>query len=109
MLQEINANKGYVEMTGIDPETSHDIAAAVGQRGGRFLEAQIQGSKTEAEEGTLVIIASGDRSLYEDCQSAFQAMGKHSFFLGNFCSFQFPVWLICIVDNSSRINVVGIP
>jgi len=82
VLQEINASKGYVEMTGTDSETSIDIAEAVGSKGGRYLEAQIQGSKGEAELGTLVILAAGDRDLYEDCQSAFQAMGKHSFYLG---------------------------
>lgn len=82
VLQEVSAAKSYVEMTGTDAETSIDIAEAIGAKGGRYLEAQIQGSKVEAENGTLVILAAGDRGLYEDCQSAFQAMGKHSFFLG---------------------------
>jgi 3-hydroxyisobutyrate dehydrogenase-like beta-hydroxyacid dehydrogenase len=82
VLQEVTASKSYVEMTGTDAETSIDIAEAIGSKGGRYLEAQIQGSKVEAENGTLLILAAGDRVLYEDCQSAFQAMGKHSFFLG---------------------------
>lgn len=51
-------------------------------KGGRYLEAQVQGSKTQAEEGTLVILAAGDRSLFDDCQSCFEAMGKNSFYLG---------------------------
>ncbi|VVC94621.1 unnamed protein product [Leptidea sinapis] len=46
--------KGYVEMTSIDADTSHDI---------------IQGSKTQAEEGTLIILAAGDRSLFDDCHN----------------------------------------
>jgi 3-hydroxyisobutyrate dehydrogenase-like beta-hydroxyacid dehydrogenase len=46
------------------------------------LEAQIQGSKVQAEEGTLVILAAGDRSLFDDCQSCFQAMGRNSFYFG---------------------------
>ena len=33
--------KGYVEMTGIDPETSQDIADAIISKGGRYLEAQV--------------------------------------------------------------------
>lgn len=56
---------------------------AITGKGGRYLEAQVQGSKTEAEEGTLVILAAGDRSLFDDCQSCFEAMGKNSFYLGN--------------------------
>lgn len=59
---------------------------AITGKGGRYLEAQVQGSKTEAEEGTLVILAAGDRSLFDDCQSCFEAMGKNSFYLGNTCA-----------------------
>ena len=51
-------------------------------RGGRYLEAPINGSKKEAEIGNLVILAAGDRSLYMDCYSCFEAMGKKTFFLG---------------------------
>lgn len=82
VLQEMTSEKGFVEMTGIDAETSQDIAEAITAKGGRYLEAQLQGSKVQAEEGMLVILAAGDRTLFEDCQSCFQAMGKHSFFLG---------------------------
>ncbi|EJY58038.1 AAEL017189-PA [Aedes aegypti] len=60
--------KGYVEMTGVDPETSHDIAEQIISKGGRYLEAQIQGSKNQAEEGTLIILAAGERVLFEECQ-----------------------------------------
>ncbi|XP_037779467.1 putative oxidoreductase GLYR1 homolog [Penaeus monodon] len=93
VLQEMSADKGYVEMTGIDAETSQDIAEAISGRGGRYLEAQVQGSKVQAEEGTLVILAAGDRTLFDDCQSCFQAMGKNSFYLGE-------------VGNASKMNLV---
>lgn len=46
------------------------------------MEAQMQGSKVEAEEGTLVILAAGDKSLFDECQSCFIAMSKNSFYLG---------------------------
>jgi len=93
VLQEVNADKSYIEMTGIDAETSQDLAEAINNRGGRYLEAQVQGSKVQAEEGTLVILAAGDRSLFDDCQSCFQAMGKNSFYLGE-------------VGNASKMNLV---
>lgn len=42
VLQSDNlSNKGYVEMTGIDAETSQDIAEAITNRMGRYLEAQV--------------------------------------------------------------------
>ena len=63
-------------MTGIDSETSQDIAEAISLKGGRYLEAQIQGSKNQAQDGTLVILVAGDRSLFDDCQSCFQVRGE---------------------------------
>lgn len=93
VLQEINTTKGYVEMTGMDSDTSQDIAEAISLKGGRYLEAQIQGSKTQSQDGTLVILVAGDRSLFDDCQSCFQAMGKNSFYLGE-------------VGNASKMNLV---
>lgn len=53
-------------------------------RGGRFLEAPVSGNQQLSNDGMLVILAAGDRGLYEDCSSCFQAMGKTSFFLGSF-------------------------
>lgn len=80
---DILDGKGYVEMTGIDPQTSKDICEIIKSKGGRYLEAQIQGSKMEADEGSLVILTAGDKSLFIDCQSCFKAMGKTAFFLGD--------------------------
>jgi len=53
-------------------------------RGGRFLEAPVIGSKQLAKDGQLVVIAAGDKSLYDDCQSCLQAMARHMFYLGEF-------------------------
>lgn len=75
--------KGFVEMTGIDPQTSHEIAEAIRMKGGRYLEAQLQGSREEAHEGSLVILTAGDKDLYTDCQTCFRAMGKSSMYLGD--------------------------
>lgn len=93
VLTGITSEKSYVEMTGIDAETSQDIAEAIKSKEGRYLEAQVQGSKTQAQEGTLVILAAGDRSLFDECQSCFEAMGKNSFYLGG-------------VGNASKMNLV---
>ena len=55
---------------------------AVNSRGGRFLEASVCGSKEPASRGELIIVASGDEELFDDCYSCFEAMGKKSFYLG---------------------------
>lgn len=75
-------NKGYVEMSSIDDETSLDISKLIISKGGRYLEAQIQGSKKEANEGSLMVLGAGDQSLFDDCQSCFKTIGKTVYFLG---------------------------
>lgn len=74
--------KGYVEMTTIDPETSLDICNLITGKGGRYLEAQIQGSKTEANDGNLIVLVAGDRTLFYDCNTCFKAIAKAVLYLG---------------------------
>lgn len=38
-------SKGYVEMTSVDADTSHDIVEAIGGKGGRYLEAQVRSKR----------------------------------------------------------------
>jgi 3-hydroxyisobutyrate dehydrogenase len=83
VLAEIRAGKGYVEMTSIDSETSNDVSEAIIARGGRYLEAPVIGNgKQQAEDGNLTVIVSGDRSLFDDCNSCLQAISQHAFYLG---------------------------
>nr|KAG5699644.1 hypothetical protein BaRGS_005092 [Batillaria attramentaria] len=83
VLQGISKGKCYVEMSTVDEETVQDVADAVMARGGTFLEAPVCGSRVPALEGQLIILTSGDRKLYDDCFSCFEAMGRKSFYLGN--------------------------
>lgn len=78
----IGDGRGYVEVSTVDDETERAVAAAVTERGGRFLEAPVSGTKKPAEDGTLVFLAAGDESLFADAGPAFDAMGKQRFFLG---------------------------
>lgn len=70
-------------MRGLDDDTSQNMCEAIEEIGGRYMETQILGSHVDAEEGTLVILAAGDLTLFEECQSCFIAMGKSSFFFGD--------------------------
>lgn len=78
----IGAGRGYVDMSTVDAETSRKIAAAVAAAGGRFLEAPVSGSRQPAEQGQLVIMAAGDRSLYDEVAPSLDLLGKRRLFLG---------------------------
>ena len=79
----IGAGRGYVDMSTVDDTTSKEIADLITQAGGRFLEAPVSGTKKPAEDGTLIILAAGDQSLYNDVKPAFEVMGKMSPYLGD--------------------------
>ncbi len=78
----LGSGKGMVDMSTIDPATSCEMAAAVRAAGARYLEAPVSGSKKPAEDGTLVILAAGDRDLYDAAGEALDALGKLRVFLG---------------------------
>lgn len=76
-------DKGLVMLSSIDCETSRDIhSALIMSQPVRYLEAQMQGSRHQAKDAGLNIIAAGDRSLYEDCKSCFGAIAKNCRYLG---------------------------
>ena len=81
-LEGIGDGRGYVDMSTVDAATSGEIGAAVSGKGGRFLEAPVSGSKKPAEDGTLIILAAGDRELFDEALPFFEKMGKKSLFLG---------------------------
>lgn len=69
-------------MTTVDPESSYDICKFIASKGGKYLEAQIQGSKTEAENGSLIILGAGNRDLFFECKPCFKALAKAVYHLG---------------------------
>lgn len=82
VLEGISQGKGYVDMSTVDEWTSREIDIAVRKKGGLFMEAPVSGSRKPAEEGTLIILCAGDRSLYEYALPALNCMGKKVLFLG---------------------------
>jgi glyoxylate/succinic semialdehyde reductase len=83
VLETIGSGKCYTDMSTVDSETSIKISEVITAKGGRFLEAPVSGSKKPAEDGQLVILAAGDKALYEEIIPAFDVLGKKSFYLGH--------------------------
>ena len=82
VLAGIGEGRSYIDMSTVDDETSQTISALITKAGGRFLEAPVSGTKKPAEDGTLIILAAGDKSLYDEALPAFEIMGKMSPYLG---------------------------
>lgn len=55
---------------------------AVEARGALYLEAPVGGSKKPAQNGKLVVMAAGNRTLFEQVGPLMDTIGKKNYFLG---------------------------
>lgn len=92
-------------MTTIDPETSQDIAEGITQSNGRYLEVQIHGTRQEAEDGMLIILAGGDRTVFEECHSCFKTIAKNTFFLGGKLIVCAQFSILCLASTFTQIHL----
>lgn len=65
-----------VDMSTIGPGEAQRIGAALAERGMRFMDAPVTGSSPKAEDGTLTIMAGGEREDFERARPLFEAMGE---------------------------------
>ncbi|WP_313577703.1 NAD(P)-dependent oxidoreductase [Lacrimispora sp.] len=73
-----NADEGtcLIDMTTTSPKLAVRIYEEAKQAGLKALDAPVTGGDTGAREGTLTILAGGDRDAYDRCLPVFEAMGK---------------------------------
>ncbi|XP_038905815.1 glyoxylate/succinic semialdehyde reductase 2, chloroplastic-like isoform X3 [Benincasa hispida] len=79
----INLGAKYVDVSTVDDTTSKLISARIKDAGALFLEAPVSGSKKPAEDGQLIFLTAGDKSLYETVAPFLDIMGKSRFYLGD--------------------------
>ena len=65
-----------VDMSTISPTETRRIGTALGEHGIRFVDAPVTGSSPRAEEGTLTIMAGGEKADVEQAWPLFEAMGE---------------------------------
>lgn len=82
IIAGLKPGAGYVDMSTVDAETSLETARLARAKGALYLEAPVAGSRKPAEEGTLIIMAAGDRALYDQSEPLLEKMGKKILYLG---------------------------
>jgi 3-hydroxyisobutyrate dehydrogenase-like beta-hydroxyacid dehydrogenase len=65
-----------VDMSTIAPSAVKSVAERLAEREIHFVDAPVTGSKPRAEDGTLTIMAGGDRADFERARPLFEAMGE---------------------------------
>ena len=71
-----------IDMSTVGTKISKRLAKNCSDKGVHFLEAKVSGSVKPAEEGQLVIMAGGAMADYQNALPVFEALGKHSFYMG---------------------------
>uniref|UniRef100_A0A6V1VYN4 6-phosphogluconate dehydrogenase NADP-binding domain-containing protein n=1 Tax=Heterosigma akashiwo TaxID=2829 RepID=A0A6V1VYN4_HETAK len=75
--------KSIVDCATLQEEDMQEFSLKFTEKGGRFLEAPVSGSKGPAEAGQLIFLTAGERALFDAVQPELDLMGKASFYLGD--------------------------
>lgn len=71
----LSSGKIYVDMSTMSPAYSRELAAQVGAKGARMLDAPVSGSVITLEEGRLSIMVGGEKSAFDAALPVLQAIG----------------------------------
>ena len=71
-----------IDMSTIAPSAARAMGERLAESGIDFLEAPVSGSRPKAEDGTLTIMAGGERVAFERALPLFEAMGERIVHVG---------------------------
>jgi 3-hydroxyisobutyrate dehydrogenase/2-hydroxy-3-oxopropionate reductase len=76
VLQSIKPGTIVSDSSTISPAATRKFAERIRQNGGEYVDSPVTGSKTGAENGTLIFIVGGDDEVVEKLKPLYAAMGK---------------------------------
>lgn len=83
LLSASDAKPIIINMSTVSPAYTRELASKLHEKGVPFIDAPVSGSKKPAEDGTLVILASGPQELVRAMEPMFLAMGKKVVYCGD--------------------------
>jgi 2-hydroxy-3-oxopropionate reductase len=83
VIEGIRAGAVVVDMSSIAPEVSREVAAALKEKGAAFLDAPVSGGEPKAVDGTLAIMAGGDKAVFEKVKPILEKMGSSVVLVGD--------------------------
>ena len=73
--------RGLVQVGTTGPDLARRIAARLGERGVAMVDAPVTGGVPRARAGTLTVIASGDTSLFAECEALIRTFASDVVFI----------------------------
>lgn len=78
----ISPDSVIIDTTTSTPDTTRSIAEQLANDNVTVLGAPVSGGASGAENGTLTVMAGGDRATFEACQEFFNAFAANVFYIG---------------------------
>jgi 3-hydroxyisobutyrate dehydrogenase len=82
LLGGVRPGLRYLECSTVSPDTTKRVQAALRARGADALEAPVTGSKNGAEQGTLLFMTGGERTVHDELLPVMMAMGAKAVYCG---------------------------
>lgn len=81
-LSQMPKGSIWVDCSTVNPSFSKLMAVEARERGIRFIDAPVAGSKVPAEQGQLIFLVGGDKKDVDEVRPLLDAMGKAVFHMG---------------------------
>ena len=72
----------FIDMSTISPIATKNISAKLSEKGIKMLDAPVSGGVIGANNGTLSIMAGGEKPVYDECLPLLEVMGKAVTYIG---------------------------
>ncbi|MDR1024557.1 MAG: 2-hydroxy-3-oxopropionate reductase [Treponema sp.] len=83
IIEGIRPGSTVIDMSSIAPAVSREIAAALKTRGANFLDAPVSGGEPKAIDGSLAIMAGGDKKTFDSVRPILEKMGTSVVLVGD--------------------------
>jgi 2-hydroxy-3-oxopropionate reductase len=83
VIEGIKPGSVVVDMSSIAPAASQEVGAALKAKGVDFLDAPVSGGEPKAIDGTLAIMAGGDKAVFEKVKPILEKMGSSVVLVGD--------------------------
>ncbi|QQO08504.1 2-hydroxy-3-oxopropionate reductase [Breznakiella homolactica] len=82
VLEGAEKGKILIDMSSIAPLASQEIEKACAAKGVRMLDAPVSGGEPKAVDGTLAVMAGGDKALFDEVKDILFSMGSSVVYCG---------------------------
>ncbi len=83
LLETMKPGSTIIVSATIQPSEAREVSKAIFQAGLNMIDSPVSGGKAGAEAGTLAMMASGEKEVWEEAQDVMQAVGENVFHVGD--------------------------